>query len=196
MLPEFLDFIKDSCLCSYNAGFDLGFLNSELGIIGRRPLQEVIVIDILRMARRLLPGLQRYALWFVAEKLGVQSRQEHRAFSDVQLTLEVFRWLKGNLQGKGVVEFSIFSHLFSINNQKVNAVINQRLAEIQEAINLGLKLKIQYLSGINGKVSQRQVLPKEIKQERNQFYLVAFCFLRNEERTFRVESILRLEVVA
>ena len=80
VLPEFLDFIKDSCLCSYNAGFDLGFLNSELGIIGRRPLQEVIVIDILRMARRLLPGLQRYALWFVAEKLGVQSRQEHRAF--------------------------------------------------------------------------------------------------------------------
>jgi DNA polymerase-3 subunit epsilon len=29
VMPKFLNFIQGSCLCSYNAGFDLEFLNNE-----------------------------------------------------------------------------------------------------------------------------------------------------------------------
>lgn len=76
VLPQFLDFIKDSCLCSYNVVFDLGFLNNELKLSGRSELEGLVVADILKMARRLLPGLERYALWFVAEKLGLGIKQD------------------------------------------------------------------------------------------------------------------------
>ena len=93
IMPKFLEFIQGSCLCSYNAEFDVGFLNHELKLMGRPAISNFVIFDALTMARRLLPGLARYALWFVAEKLEVKLAQKHRAFSDVEITWEVFNKL-------------------------------------------------------------------------------------------------------
>ncbi len=194
VMPEFLKFIKDSCLCSYNAGFDLEFLDQELKALGQEPLRDIVVVDILKMARRLLPGLERYALWYVAEQLGLQNKQEHRAFSDVELTLAVFKKLKEALGKKGVWDFLNFSGLFAISSDLLENIQSQKIAQIQEAIDLGVRLKIKYISS-SGEVTEREVMPKEIRQERRHFYLIGHCCLRNEERSFRVDGILHLEIV-
>ncbi|OGX40154.1 MAG: hypothetical protein A2984_02730 [Omnitrophica WOR_2 bacterium RIFCSPLOWO2_01_FULL_41_12] len=194
-LPEFLKFIQDTCLCSYNATFDLEFLNNELRLIGRPDIENIVVVDILKMAERLLPRLERYALWFVAEKLGLKTKQEHRAFSDVELTLNVFHKLKEALYAKGILDFLNFSNLFALNSQFLNNINNQKIAKIQEAIGLGVKLKIKYLSTSYAEVSEREVIPKEIRQDKNYSYLVGYCCLRKEERTFRTDGILHLEIL-
>lgn len=195
VLPKFLDFIKGSCILSYNAAFDMGFLNNELKIIGRQLEEDAVVVDILKMSRRLLPGLERYALWFVAERLGISAPQEHRAFSDVEMTVEVFKRLKELLRQKELADFATFSALFSLNSRAVNDINNQKLAEIQRAMDLKVKLKIKYLSSSGAEVSEREVIPKEIRQENNRSYLVAYCCLRQDERTFRIDGILHLEFV-
>jgi len=195
VMPAFLKFIEGSCLCSYNAGFDLEFLNNELKLIGKNALEGIIVVDILKMARRLIPGLERYALWFVADKLGIKTKQEHRAFSDVELTLNTFNKLKEILELKGLSDFNVFSRLFSIDKHFLESVNAQKLAQIQEAIDLGLVIKIKYLSTSGAKVSEREVNPKEIKQDNGRSYLVGYCSLRHEERTFSVDGILHMEVV-
>ncbi len=195
VIPQFLEFIKDSCLCSYNAGFDLGFLNNELQLLGKGELEGIVVADILKMAKRLLPGLERYALWFVADKLGIKTQQAHRAFSDVEMTLAVFYRLKEILEAKGIIDFRNFSNLFAINAHFLENLNAQKLNAIQEAIDLGVKLKIRYLSSTGAEVSEREVIPKEIKQENGRSYLVGFCSLRNEERTFRIDGILHLEII-
>jgi len=56
VLPKFLAFMQNSCLCSYNATFDVGFLNNELKIIGQNSLENTMIVDILRMAKRILPN--------------------------------------------------------------------------------------------------------------------------------------------
>jgi len=195
ILPGFLEFVQGSCLCSYNAGFDLEFLNNELTLSGKSHLEGIVVADVLKMAKRLLPGLERYALWFVSEKLGIKTQQAHRAFSDVELTLAVFYKLKDILETKGIKDFLIFSHLFAINSHLLENLLLQRTSEIQEAIDLGVKLKIKYLSSTGAEVSEREVIPKEIKKENGSSYLVGFCNLRNDERTFRIDGILHLEIV-
>ena len=134
VIGRFLEFIRGSCLCSYNAEFDLGFLNNELKLIsfpapleaghrrcptaayGSLPLtgpaiNNLVVFDLLTMARKLMPGLSRYALWFVASKLGVSSAQEHRAFSDVDMAWEVFGKFKVICREKGITDFSDFFKL-------------------------------------------------------------------------------------
>lgn len=194
VMPKFLQFIQGSCLCSYNANFDLGFLNYELKHSGQGILRDIVVVDILKMARRLLPGLERYALWFVADKLGIKIQQEHRALADVELTLGVFNKFKEALSQKNIVDFGNFSNLFAIQPQLLDSLNNQKLAQIQEAMDLGLKLKIRYLSTSHAQVSEREVIPKQIRQEQNQVYLVGHCCLRNQERTFRVDNILNLEI--
>lgn len=102
IIPKFLDFVRGSCLCCYNADFDLGFLNNELRILGLDQIKGIPVVDILKIARMAMPGLERYALWYVAENLGIKVKQEHRALSDVELTLGVFRRLKEKMREKGI----------------------------------------------------------------------------------------------
>lgn len=192
---EFLRFAKGSCLCSYNAGFDLKFLDSELKLIGEGALSGFSVADILKMARRLVPGLERYALWFVAGKFGVRAKQEHRAMSDVEMTLEVFNRLKEIFYLKGLRDFGQFLNLFSIDPAFLNDLNQQKINRIQEAITLGVKLKIKYLTSSSAAISEREVTPKEIKRDNKIYYMVGHCHLRREERTFRIDGILHMEVI-
>jgi len=193
-MPKFLDFIHDACLCSYNATFDLGFLKQELKQMGK-DLPNNAVVDILKMARRIMPGLEHYSLQFVADNLRIKTEQRHRAFSDVELTLNVFNKLKEMLQAKGILDFANFLSLFGLNSQFLDNIHNQKLARIQEAMDLGVKLKIKYFSRSDASVTEREVIPKEIREDKNKSYLVGYCCLRNEERTFRIDGILHLEVV-
>ncbi|MDP2941474.1 MAG: exonuclease domain-containing protein [Candidatus Omnitrophota bacterium] len=195
VIPRFLKFIEGACLCSYNAGFDMGFLNNELRLAGSEALQNIAVVDVLKMSRRLLPELERHALWFVAQKLGIQGKQAHRAFSDVEMTLGVFNKLREILESKGAIDFVSFNALFGLNSGFIRDVHNQKIAEIQRAIDQKLTVKIKYLSSSGAEISERQVIPGQIRQEYNHSYLVGYCCLKKEERTFRIDGILHLEVV-
>jgi DNA polymerase III epsilon subunit len=194
VMPRFLEFIKGSCLCSYNAAFDLEFLEHELKRMGRGPLEELVVVDVLKMSRRLIPGLERYALSFVTERLGIKFEQKHRALSDVELTLRLFDRFRAILEEKQILDFVNFTSLFGIKAGFLDDVNNQKVSEIQEAITRGVSLKIKYLSSSSAQVTEREVIPKEIRKERGRTYLVGYCRLRNEERSFRVDSILHLEI--
>jgi len=111
VIPEFLRFSENSCLASYNTDFDLGFLNNELFLLNLPPVKLNQAMDILTLARNLLPGLPRYALWFVAESLGIKNNQQHRAYADVELTVEVFKKLKTIVLNKGLTDFEDFLRL-------------------------------------------------------------------------------------
>lgn len=195
VMPKFLNFVQDSCLCSYNAGFDLGFLENELKIIGQDKPAKLMVVDVLKMAKRLMPGLERYALWFVAEKLGIKVKQEHRALSDVEMTISVYQKFREILKEKGIHDFKNFIGLFGITEHYIESLNNAKLAQIQEAIGLGVKLKIKYISGSTAQVTEREVIPKQIKKDKSNYYLIGFCCLKNEERYFRIDGILHLEML-
>lgn len=113
VMPKFLDFIAGSCLCSYNAEFDLGFLNNELKLTGFPVISNTVIFDLLSMARRLVPGLSRYALWCVADKLEIKLKQQHRAFSDVEMSWEIFTKFKAICRQKGITDFADFSKFFA-----------------------------------------------------------------------------------
>ncbi|MFY9402552.1 MAG: 3'-5' exonuclease [Candidatus Omnitrophota bacterium] len=98
VIVKFMDFIRGSCLCSYNIAFDIGFLNNELKLLGLSRLSKVFVVDILKLARQAIPGLDSYALQSVAKSLGVKGNQKHRAFSDVLMAQKVFYILRDMLE--------------------------------------------------------------------------------------------------
>lgn len=195
ILPVFFEFIQGACLCCYNAPFDMGFLNNELGIIGKSVPKEVVIIDILKMARRLMPDLQRHALWFVADKLGINPSQQHRAMADVEMTAGVFNNFINMLRQKNISDFLNFSNLFAIEPVLLNELNESKVTQIQRAMDLGTKIKIRYLSCASAEVTEREVTPREIRREKNHIYLIGFCGLRNEERYFRVDGILHLEII-
>src|SRR6056300_1705550 len=54
LVEEFLDFIKDKRLIIHNAEFDIGHLNNELSLLGKKKLNNE-VIDTLTLARDKFP---------------------------------------------------------------------------------------------------------------------------------------------
>ncbi|MFC1703361.1 exonuclease domain-containing protein [Candidatus Omnitrophota bacterium] len=195
ILPRFMEFIQDTCLVGYNVNFDLGFIRNELSMLGSDIPLTIGLIDVLRMARRLLPDAGRYPLWHVAQVLKISMPQKHRAFGDVELTKEVFDKLLDILLSKGVDTFSTLHNLFGVNHSLNVDLNNRKLATIQEAIDLEVTLAVKYFSSGRAQMTERQVTPKEIKRERDSYFLKGFCHLRNEERSFKVDRIIDVEIV-
>lgn len=88
VMPRFLDFLGTGVFVAHNLPFDLGFLNAELGRLGRPPLTNDTLCT-LRLARRLLPGLASKGLASVADFLGIEITGRHRALGDAEATAAV-----------------------------------------------------------------------------------------------------------
>lgn len=204
VLPKFLEFIKGAakqapcgaCLAGYNVGFDIGFLENELMLLGKGLPAGTAIVDVISMARSLIPAADRYGLSAVSRYLGVNIPQGlHRALSDVELTKGVFSRLISKLKARGIDNFFQFYNLFGINLKLTEDINEQRLYSIQRAIDSGVRLNIRYYSSSTGEVTERQVTPGEIRQEGKFKYLVAYCHLRKDERTFKINAILNLEII-
>ena len=87
---EFLSFIKDKRIIIHNAEFDLGHLNNELSIFGKKKIDNEIV-DTLILARDKFPGspvsldalCKRY-------KIDNSKRTQHTALIDCDLLAKVY----------------------------------------------------------------------------------------------------------
>ncbi len=88
VLPEFLEFCRDSVLIAHNASFDAGFIHQNCVRLGIDA--EFTVGDTVAMARMLLPSLGKYKLDTVAKALGVSLENHHRAVDDAACTAEIF----------------------------------------------------------------------------------------------------------
>lgn len=95
VIESFMDFMSDSELIIHNAEFDLGFINHELKLIGRKPLTHA-VIDTLTLARRLHPG-QKNNLDALCKRYEIDNSQRsvHGALLDAQLLAEVYLNMTG-----------------------------------------------------------------------------------------------------
>ena len=87
---EFLEFIKNKRLIIHNAEFDLGHLNNELAIIGKRKLENEI-IDTLILARDKFPG-SPVSLDALCKRYRVDNsrRIQHTALIDCDLLAKVY----------------------------------------------------------------------------------------------------------
>jgi DNA polymerase III epsilon subunit family exonuclease len=194
VLPSFLGLMEDSVLVAYNAGFDLGFLDSALA--GKRHiLNDYYVIDALALARRLFSGLGRYNLGSVAESLGIGSDIEHRALADAVMTLGIFRKELRLLKKEGVNNVEDVAYPANKRTGSARKAKDHKERLIEEAIRDQEKLSIVYRSSWNDAVSERVILPRSMRRGYDRSYLVAHCCLKNEERTFRLDGIINIAKV-
>ena len=87
---QFLDFIKDKRLIIHNAEFDLGHLNNELSLFGKRNIDNEI-IDTLTLAREKFPG-SPVSLDALCKRYRVDNskRTQHTALIDCDLLAKVY----------------------------------------------------------------------------------------------------------
>jgi len=96
---DFMEFIGDSVLVAHNAGFDMKFMNWELGQCGYKPIDNARVVDTLIIARKQAPGAPA-SLDALCKRFNIDNsnRKFHGALLDAQLLAEVYLELRGGRQ--------------------------------------------------------------------------------------------------
>jgi DNA polymerase III epsilon subunit family exonuclease len=100
-LRRFLEFAGDAVLVAHNAPFDVGHLTAARRAHEGRPVDAAAVCT-LRLARRLMPDLERKGLDSVASALGIAVFDRHRGLGDAKVTAEVLTVFLERLVARGV----------------------------------------------------------------------------------------------
>lgn len=100
VLPQFIEFTKDSILVAHNASFDVGFMAH---FAAEQKLEFTpYVIDTLTIARENYTSVENHKLGTLAEFLGVELEGAHRAINDTRATAKVFVKMIENLKKKNL----------------------------------------------------------------------------------------------
>ena len=106
---ELLEFLGDAPLVAHNAGFDFGFLNTELEMCGLEPIDRGRMIDTVALARVRHPGA-KLSLDALCTRYGIDRshRTLHGALLDAELLAQVYVELTGGRQiGLHLVEDTV-----------------------------------------------------------------------------------------
>jgi len=113
---EVANFIDGYILVGHNAKFDLHFISNEIkcsGVIS----PEMYFLDTLKIARQYF-SFKSNKLGDIAEVLGIDVKEHHRAMADVFTTKAISEYLFGSLNKKGVdsLELSYFEQALLSKN--------------------------------------------------------------------------------
>jgi DNA polymerase-3 subunit epsilon len=174
-------------LVCHNAPFDLGFLNAEFAYLGYS-WQPAGVIDTLDLCRQHF-RFRSNSLPVVAAQLGIETPQAHRALGDALTTFQVFRRLQDRLAGRDASLSPSLAANYYPGASRLNGIALP--PEIQEALAMNKAVGITYLDA-KGEETRRVVTPIRVQVANDLVYMVAFCHLRQAERSFRIDRIISI----
>lgn len=189
--PAFAEIARDvhsgldgALVVCHNAPFDLGFLEAEFSRL-RLPWQPAAVIDTLEIARRYF-SFYSNSLPAIANSLGIETPNAHRALGDVLTTFQVLHYFQRSLasQGRNIVGSAYTPHT------KMVAVTLP--PEIQDALDENQPVIITYIAA-NGDETSRTITPLHVQVSNGFVYLTAYCHLRQAERSFRLDRIFAVD---
>lgn len=101
-----LEFIGDSILVAHNSGFDMRFLNYEVGRVFPEYRVANPCLCTVQLSRKLLPDIVNHKLKTVAEHYSIGLENHHRAAADAHATAHIFVNLLSKLQDDGVTDLA------------------------------------------------------------------------------------------
>lgn len=199
VLPQFIEFIgNDSVLIAHNARFDIGFISKAISI-NKFKYPKNIILDTIRLSRKLFPGSPDYSLETITSFLKIRVKTKHRAFKDCLACKNVF--LKclskiGPLLNYDVLKLiNLHGRTFRFHNvSTVVSIDGKQIDYIKTSINKSNDVLIEY-TDYNGNITKRKIKPMEIYISDGKEYLKSFCYLRKEERSFRMSRITKVEQI-
>ncbi len=116
---EFLGFIGDSVLVAHNSGFDMRFLNHEIGRVFPDYRLANPCLCTVQLSRKLLPNILNHKLKTVADHYSIDLVNHHRASADALATAHIFIKLLMRLQTDGLRDLAAVENYSSKKNRYV-----------------------------------------------------------------------------
>jgi DNA polymerase III epsilon subunit family exonuclease len=192
--PNVLELMRGAVVVGHNVRFDLSFLRKEFRKSGQN-LHEVLgptqVMDTVRIARRRF-GRGGNGLQTLAPRLGIQPTAAHRALADAVTTAAVFDRL---MEPVGGWELCLCDAIAHQGGPMGLAPLSTRESllplELDEALESRKPVMMEYLDARDTR-THRVIDPIQVKRFKGELTLVAYCHLRQDRRTFKLERIVQL----
>ena len=182
--------LEDVLVVAHNAPFDVGFLSRELAMAGLGP-PSGLVVDTLGLARRSF-RFPRNSLDAIASRLGVRA-PEHCALGDALTTREVFERLVGTLYPTGALVADVLRSQGGTVLWPATPSPAVLPPDLVEVVQSRQGIRLWYVSA-DGRQTERRVDPIAIASWSGSTCLVGYCHLRQEQRSFRLDRIVRWRV--
>jgi DNA polymerase III epsilon subunit-like protein len=197
-LPRLLPLLQGAIVLGHNVRFDLGFLRREFRRAGQELTaalgEGVHVMDTVRIARRRF-GRGGNALQSLAPRLGYQPDTAHRALADAKSTAFVFEKLMEPVGGWDVCLCDAIKEQGGpMGLMPVSPRESLLPLELEEALEQRCAVMMEYLDA-RQKRTQRVIEPLTVRRSGGELLMVAFCHMRQERRTFKLDRIVRLDRV-
>ena len=186
-LPRFLSLLSRGTPVAHNAVFDVGFLSCEISAAGLEA-PEGPVRDTRTLARRAFPGRFSYSLANLVRDLRLEVNGAHRALADAHAC----RLLYLRCVRAAGIERLTRSCGEPLDFTTHAPRLARTAAALQRAIASGEEVRISYRSA-QGERTVRTIRPRAFSCMGGNVGVVAFCSLRNERRTFLLDSLTILQ---
>lgn len=189
VLPEFFAFLgapHETILLAHNASFDARFLGCECRRTGLAAPGHAVA-DTLALARKKLPGIRNHRLDTLARLFKLDPDGPHRALAD---SIRV-KGLWMALDGRSLPAASLVSYPI-LGTQGVP--VPTGWDGLIDAMARGLCVNLEYEGGTRGS-SPRMITPRGFIHKGGTSYLVAYCHLDLSEKSFRLDRVVKYEVV-
>ncbi len=198
-IPRILDLMRDAGVVGHNVRFDLSFLASEFHRAGVEMTEAIgadaHVLDTVQIARRRL-GRGGNSLGTLARRLGIMPSEAHRALADAQTTRAVFGQLLAPVGGASCLLCDAITAQGGVIKLAPSRAPQQSMLplELEEALAARTPVMMEYLDG-NGLRTERVIVPLQLRRTGLELTLVAFCHLRQAQRTFKLDRVVQLKRV-
>ena len=194
IVEDVIDLLEGAVFVGHNAPFDLDFVASEVRRTGH-DMPPTVALDTLRLSRRTFHA-SSYALGALARGLRVEvGGRAHRAMVDVLLTRGVMERIIEAQAADGARTVGDFMRLQGGALRWGGLAPFDVPPIIREALDAKRFLYIRYRSEA-GQETERLVRPLGVTERNGQILLLTHCLLRDAQRTFRLDRIVDVEMVA
>ncbi len=195
---KILAMTQEALLVAHNASFDASFLGMEFyieSVYGSDSKYHLISnpwLCTLMLARRNFQ-FGGNSLGHIAKTLRVRSGRAHRALGDVYTTIEVLKRMVNTMAGRGT---DLVGDLLYAQGGPIYTPLHGEV-ELPHPLGIALaggrQLRIIY-HGPAGKKTHT-VNPQYATEFQGKQYLITYCDTRRDQLTFRVDRILKADLI-
>ncbi len=183
---ELVALCDGAIMVAHNANFDAKYVGLELWLAGRDRLENPW-LDTLQVARNQF-HFGRNSLTHIAGQLNIPISRAHRALNDVYLTAKVLKNMVKELNKVGIRSAGDILH---IQSSPIYASFPPAV-ELPEPLSTALAdsadVEIIYMG--KKEETTRRITPLYTTVHRGSEYLIAYCHLREGQRSFKLINIL------
>ena len=193
IVPSLLGMLEGTAIVCHNAPFDIGFLVTQLRI-HQFSLPNNPIVDTLVLARKCF-NFPSNSLGNIVRHLGFTAENEHRAMGDVYMTRKILEAFLRDLRRERVTTLEELQTAqgYHLRLHEMEPQVIPLPPAIEEAFKAGRRIRLRYLSSF-GNETDRIVEPLDVSIRHDYIYLVAFCHLRQDRRTFRLDRIAEMSL--